>query len=334
MNVNNECKPCRQINNFYFQKKENEEGCTPECDFDNGFGLYYYYIYINNTLQENQYCEKCMNIDNKNGDAGYFLKNDTCEPSCGMGYIVKDVDKHICEFCKEKYIQKYDKCLDYCPPNSRELINNICSFCNDNEYFYPKEKKCVSQCEKNQTHSIEYFNEDNIPFTYKQCNDCEEGFIVIDNNCTNCSGKNYLYNNKSCYRCFCGNDKFNCFNNSNQCDCFSSNNYYGYSCEFYSEVNINDKTLKIISLNDRLIKTSSNYFTYELKANIQLPENPIFLWKFYLNNSEITGDQKYKDVFLTSNNEEIFGINKKMFENEYNTKFNISLFIISKEKIK
>ena len=313
-----ECKLCDDNDTYY-----DNGNCVNKCNENNGYGVYKDIAIINKTYNETvNYCEKCKTIDPKN--KGYFLKNGTCEKSCGSGYYIDNQDLHICKACgtEEFYVEKIEKCLKDCPKGTRETSDKICTYCQDFEYYYENgdEKKCLSECNQ----IILYKNENNI--SYNECIFCSDNEIFNENKCINCSGNNYLSSNNKCYRCFCGGE-FNCSNSSSQCNCLNSLNYYGYSCEFYSEKNINEKDMKIISITNRLIKTNQNFFTYILQNNKTLSNIYSFSWKLYLNNKEITGTEEYKNCFITSANESFFGINKNLFEDNNNKNFTLSLDI-------
>ena len=317
------CLLCNETSTEFIYYENGE--CVKECNKKEGYG--FYYKYYNYDYQINiTYCELCV-------QQNLFLKDDYCTSDCGEGYYIEDGEKGICTPCKkdEKYVEKIDKCLKECPPNSRIIEKNICTFCKENEFYYQEEngdRKCLEKCERYQIVSTKNYSIDGYNYNYSECIDsCKEYEIVVDNKCIECSGSNYLSSNKLCYKCFCGNNTFDCHNSSSQCNCENSPHHYGYSCEFYSEKNMNDKNMKIISLNNRLIKTGKNFFTYELKNGKSLSNNYNFSWKLLLNDKEITGDEKYKECFITSTNETFFGINEKLFENKENKDFKLSLSI-------
>ena len=324
----NICKLCSGEKKYY--QKGN---CVEVCDNDKGYGYYFNIIEENNTNVT--YCEECYKT--KIGNNYLFLKDKQCSESCDSGYIITKGEMRICDNCSAPnyYIEKLEICNDECLPNTREDNDNICAFCTKDQYYYldGEKGKCMNQCDNNQKIAFKHYTNDTIQYDYKECINCKKGEILVNNDCIQCSGINYLSKDNICYNCFCGNKEINCYNSSSQCDCFNSSFYYGYSCEFYSITDINNKDMKIISLTNRLIKTSQNFFTYNFTKNITLPKNYYYSWTLYLNGSEIINNEEYKECFITSNNESIFGIDKKLFNNITNTtNLTLSLDIVTEEK--
>lgn len=109
---------------------------------------------------------------------------------------------------------------------------------------------------------------------------------------------------------------------------------YGYNCEFYSKENIESLDMYIISLNNRLIQTQKNYFTYNFTKKIEFFErNYYFEWKLFFDEEEITNNKIYQKFFATGTQESIFGINKELFDFaiENNKKVNLSLSINNRD---
>ena len=309
--------------NKYYQ----EGKCVNECNINDGYGFYYETNIIYN-FYNLKYCKRCLNISD-----GYFLRGNFCEVSCGSGYLIKDVDKHICKACglddeHKYYVNKIEECLENCPKGSRKVEENVCFYCDQGQYYYHNKSGDIQCLSKNKCDIIINHTQNNndIPYGFEECIICEDNEIIIGDKCFNCFiDNNYLYN-EICYKCFCAGN-FTCIGNTNQCNCEKENDthYYGYSCEFYSEENIIENDMKIISLNNRLIKTSQNFFTYEFKNGTKISDNYYFTWKLFINDVEI-GDEK-KEYFITSKNEQIFGINKEIFEDKEYKNFSISLEI-------
>ena len=321
VNQSNICELCNNTDNQYYQNGS----CVLNCTNDIGYG------FITQNLDEEniQYCTECFKNNILN-----FLDGEWCSKSCSNTKSIVD-SYGVCITCPTKYyVNKAEICMDECPDGSTLLEEvGICSFC-ENQFF--NKGSCISKCENNQifqpTNYINNTKPNNpINISYYKCIDCEPGQRVINNHCQNCTGSFYSFSNEQCYSCFCGdeNENFTCLNSTNQCDCSSSSHYYGYSCEFYSEKDINNKTMQIISINNKLIKTSQNYFTYKLMNNINITfsNKDIFEWKVFIDGKEITGDKEFKTYFITSTNEEIFGINKELFKKPYNKKIELSLKI-------
>ena len=329
VNISGSCKLCTDIEQIY----QNGE-CKNDCDII-GYGRFP--ITYNESGEDihSEYCTYCKNISNL-----YFQKNGSCSEGCGSGYIINDTINNICTSCendKKYYFDKEEVCIDQCPKGSRELSNHICSLCDTNDFYYEKGNDfgCRSECDyeiKKKSITI-----NNKELHYNECIFCGENEIVVNHTCRGCLNESdYLYKNKTCYKCFCGgNPPFSCYEGTNRCNCLDSHNYFGHNCEFYTEIDIKTKNLTIISLNNRLIKTSENYFSFHLINFTKLPDNHTFSWKFYLNGDEITNEtnyKNYKDIFITSPKERIFGINKRLFEDE-NNRFYLELYIMDNENI-
>ena len=323
VNENFDCHLCDNDIYLYYQDGE----CVKECDNEKGYG-FNTKIVLENIFHK--YCIKCSN-----DEYNTFLKGKDCTASCGENSLV-DKNK-VCKSCNARYyVEKAEICLNECPIGS-SLIDTTCSFCSEDKFYYNGE--CKSKCGQNQIYIDNYYNNNSDPtnpihINYKECIDCNSSQLPINNECRNCTEKFYSIHNEQCFECFCGNGQFNCINSNGQCDCSSSSNYYGYSCEFYSEKDIYTKPMKIISLNNRLIKTSQNYFTYSLNdSNTILSDRYNFEWKVYIDDIEITQNKKNKKFFITSTNEAVFGINKELFEKQYDKTINLSLSISYENKV-
>ena len=319
---NNECIQCNQKNQFY------EEGeCLNRCSEDKGYGKMTQIIYGKNKTNVT-YCMKCM----ENETFKYLdFNGEYCINDCGQNLVITSNVSQKCTLCNESfYVENAEICLDHCP-DGWSLKENSCVFCGD-RYYYNGE--CLSECKTNQySIDINYTNQINFKkIEYHKCEDCEPPNKVIDSKCRSCNESFYNTSDEQCYSCFCGAD-FYCKNSTSQCDCDSDPHFFGENCEFWTKNDKNQKIMKIVSLNNKLIKTSKNYFTYILTDNITLPNDYSFEWKVLLNGTEITGDKKYQNYFITSTNEAIFGINKELFEKPYNKTIELSLNIISNSKI-
>ena len=322
-----ECLLCTNISKYYQNGK-----CVGACD-KLGYGIFPITYEEKDRIIQTEYCTYCKNISEK-----YYVKDGLCSEGCGSGHIINDTSNNICQTCGDNesfYVEKLEICLDKCPKGSREILNHTCSFCGDNLFYYENGNDigCLSECNYEIQEEKVNINENTVR-TFNQCKFCDENQTVVNHKCRGCLDENnYLYKNFICYSCFCGgNPPFSCYEGTNRCNCLDSPNYYGYSCEFYSDIDIKTKNLTIISLNDRLIKTSENYFSFKLTNNEKLPENITYSWKFFLNGTDITNDKNYQDIFITSPNEKIFGINKRLFEEE-NNKFDLELYIMNKGDI-
>ena len=314
----NKCLLCNNTQKEYY-----EEGKCINTSCSNALGYgFNTQIFFNYNIT---YCMKC--IDNESLS---YLDGQNCSDSCGSNSLVTK-DK-ICSPCGNNYyIERAEICLEECPKGSFITNVNTCSFCEKGKYYYNKD--CISKCNPNQIIKTNYYNDTNnsISIEYQECSDCK--YKIDGDNCTECNG-NFYSSKEHCYECFCGGN-FDCQNLEGQCDCSNSPYYYGYSCEFISKDNIYEKEMKIVSTNNRLIKSSSNYFTYELREKTIPLKKCLFDWKIYLNGTEITGDGSDKKFFITAANEEVFGVNKELFDyvKDYDDKIGLSLNITcNKEK--
>ena len=319
VNITGTCQLCKDYNNNtpYYQ----EGKCKSKCDKE-GYAIYKILNEFNINIE---YCEYCRSI----GDKGWFIEEGNCVPVCSYGYFINDTENKLCDFCDNNtfYVQNNEMCMDKCPKGTRKTNNKTCIFCTKDEYYIEEnnEGKCLKYCNQEIRENIS-ISVGSTNYSYNECVYCNESQIVANDKCIDCSG--YLYNNSICYQCFCGHENFTCYNGSSQCDCFNSSHYYGYSCQFYSEEDINEKEMIIVSMNgNRLIKTGPNFFTYSFKDNTELSKDCSFNWKFYIDNKEVTEDKTFKEMFITSNNEAVFGINKNVFENNNYKDFSLSLEI-------
>ena len=331
INSKNSCVLCNEENNTFYLNGS----CVSECNETEGYGLYNK-VFKNeelNVIFNNSICQYCFEIH-------YFLRGNYCDISCGSGYLIRDLDNLTCKACgvdnePKYYVEKVENCYDYCPKGSREVEENVCRYCPEGQYYHNENGviQCLSKnkCDIIKNHTK---NSKDIPYGFQECIICKDDEIIIGDTCSNnCTNENYLYKNNICYKCFCAGN-FSCLEKSDQCNCENKNDthYYGYSCEFYSEVNIIEKEMKIISLNNRLIKTSQNFFTYKFKNGTKLSDNYTFTWRLFIDDKEIEDEKK--EYFITSKNEQMFGINKEVFEENKNKKISISLDIGNEEKAK
>lgn len=321
VNLTGSCQLCEDLKTTpYYQRGE----CKKKCDIE-GFA------FKNQELTKYNYnitiCENCSSFN-------WFIQEDECVSMCAAGYYISDINKRICESCEDKYyLQIAEKCVENCPKGSRKSDNN-CIFCTKDEFYIEKdgEGQCITDCNQ-EVNTIETSFE-KYYYSYNTCTFCNESQIFANGKCIECTG-GYLYNNEICYQCFCGHENFTCYEGTSQCDCSNSSNYYGYSCQFYSEDDINEQEMIIVSMNgNKLIKTGPNFFTYSLKNNIKLSQEYSFEWKLYIDNMEITGNNTFKEIFITSNKEAVFGIKKDIFENNNYKDFKISLYIYHNKNIK
>ena len=316
INISGKCERCFDNNNTpYYQDGE----CKSKCD-KKGYALLTKKLDKYN--KEIDYCENCTSLE-------MFIEEDRCVSKCSYGYYINDTVNQLCDFCGNNtfYVQNNEMCVDECPKGTRKADNKTCIFCTKDEYYIEEnnEGKCLKYCDQEIRENISA-SIGSTNYSYNECVYCNKSQIVANDKCIDCSG--YLYNNSICYQCFCGHENFTCYNGSSQCDCFNSSHYYGYSCQFYSEEDINEKEMIIVSMNgNRLIKTGPNFFTYSFKDNTELSKDCSFNWKFYIDNKEVTEDKTFKEMFITSNNEAVFGINKNVFENNNYKNFSLSLEI-------
>ena len=325
ININNaRCEYCE--NSTYYEKGK----CVSNCNNSEGYAIDK--DYINEKGKKINICKKCNEIDKSKI---IYITDGYCSNDCPPNYmIIIDSEINLCINCNDRYyfINDY-KCVDKCPTYSQIINNNTCSFCQE-DYFYDNDtNSCNEKCKDYQRNLTGIYNNTH-EYNYCENITCEGNMRIINGQCFNCSGNYYNPFQDKCYRCFCGgkpenDEQYECNQTTGQCNC--PKNYYGYNCEFCSIDRIGD--LKIISLNDRLIKTDKNFFTYEFIDNSTLSKNNYsFLWQLFFNETEITNNKKYKTYFITETNEEIFGINKEIFEEINNNIIYISLSIINKNK--
>ena len=169
--------------------------CVEQCNNEEGYGFYHKYIDKRedyNYILDITYCARCI-------EEKLFLKDQNCSSDCGEGFIIDDGHKGICNSCgkEKKYVEKIDKCLDKCPPNSRVVgNNNTCTFCLEKEFYYQdgdKDGKCLKKCESYQIINYTSYSIYDYTYNYSECIDsCEEHQIVVDNKCVGCDGNNYF----------------------------------------------------------------------------------------------------------------------------------------------
>lgn len=325
VDVDSVCTFCED--NYYY-----EEG---QCSFNScqsrGYGIEEITLNFEKVNKALNICILCKN--NTINENNIYLQNKYCTDNC-QGEYKKIAADNICVNCKESesffFINTQD-CMKNCPDKAKvDKVSMTCGFCPEDQFFYqsdqdPDDKQCLQQCKENQEPKEGTFKNIN----YKYCADlkCEDNQIFINGSCQDCSGQFYSPSNSSCYKCFCWSDKenkteYHC--NVANGQCFCPDKYYGYSCEFYSEEGNEEMT--IITLNNRLIKSSKNYFTHILSNKTTLSDEYDFTWKVFFNDIEISDNETYKKYFITALNEKIFGINKEIFDEKDNT-IHISLNI-------
>ena len=320
------CLFCEDKNNSYYQDKDGDIRCVSECDNDNGYGIDG--IILDDLNKSLNLCVRCM--DNKTKSNNVFLQDKECVKTCGeKGKFKKWGSNNKCLDCGDGFFFEYTQdCIEECPNITKKYDNDTCEFCPKEQIF--SNGKCLQNCEYNQTKlNISLYNE-----IFEYCLDikCDKNQKIINGECFNCTGQYYSPLEHSCYKCFCwseNNTDYHCNDATGQCNC--SPKYYGYSCEFY--IVEGNETMKIITLNNRLIKSSKNYFTYNLKDNTILSDEYSFRWEVFFDNNNISDNENYKKFFTTASNEKIFGINKEIFDEKGNNTIYISLNICKKEEI-
>ena len=276
-------------------------------------------IYKLQEKKEVQSCEQCH----------YFKQGEKCVYSCNKNYYENEKIK-ICNDCDKYFVENINKdCVDKCPEYTKIKNDNICQYC-ESSYFY--NNSCISDCG---TYGLTKVEDGNI----KYCKECTG--TIIDGKCVDkCENKFYQNSNNFCKLCLCGDGNCIPLENNYKCDCKEDKHSYGDFCEFYSEDEINEKILFINTLNNRLIQTKKNYFTYNFKnKGDKLGKNAIFDWKVFLKEKdkevkEVTNKKKYEKFFSTSTKESIFGINKDIFDYaiQKNKQIILSLSIIDNNK--
>ena len=322
-NIDNiSCEFC--VNNTFLENGK----CVNSCSINEGYGKDEIILEEKEIIKYEKLniCKFCK--DNKDIEKQY-VKDGYCSSICNPPYIIKNFDTNVCINCEEEnqyFFTNEQSCINECP-NYTQIINKTCSFCQENYYYDNDTNSCNAKCKDNQTTNIGIYIGRHNNYEYKYCENlnCSDNMHIINGKCSYCLGQYYSPFKDFCYKCFCGgnSDNYECNEKTGQCNC--SDPYYGCNCEFYSENRTGD--LKIISLNDRLIKTDKNYFTYKLGNNSILSNEYSFFWKLYFNDKEITNNKEHKKLFITETNETIFGINKEIFEEGGDNTIHIELTI-------
>ena len=298
--------------------KDNITDCSKECDNDKGYG--FEEIILEELNMKFDICTKCT--ENKTKSGKVFIQDNRCVKTCGEGGIYKKWgSNNKCIDCKNGtfFFEYTQDCTDSCPKaTKKDYDNRTCEFCPEGNVYYENGNVCNQDCWSNQTKSS--FNFDNKFYDYCEDIVCEGNKTIVNRKCIDCSGQYYNPFENSCYKCFCwseNNKKYECDDKTGECIC--PEKYYGYSCEFYFEEG--DDEMKITTLNNKLIKSSKNYFT----LNTTLSDEYNFIWQVFFDNENITDNEDYKKYFTTASNEKIFGINKEIFDEKGNKSIHISL---------
>ena len=308
--ISNQCDLCQD--NYIYENYNNEPKCVDKCT-NKEFGINS--IYLDNEKKYIKICSKCE----------YFNQDGICVVTCGERYYE---DNTNCKKCPEnKYFveNKNKSCYnEKCPINTVYINNNTCKYCEEN---YNKDNlTCVKDCSVYGLGKIEEKDNVNYCIDCKSINKIYNKGECIDNNI--CENNTYINKNNICKKCLCVNNK--CQKDKYECDCSGDKYSYGYNCEFYSKENIDKLDMYIISLNNKLIQTQKNYFTYNItKKKEFLERNYTFEWKLFFDEEEITNNKIYQKFFATGTNESVFGINKELFDFaiENNKNVNLSLSI-------
>ena len=314
-------------NNYYYEKGE----CKPNSCQLPGYGMEKVTLNFTNENKTLNVCILCK--DNTINKSNIYFQNKKCINKCEGDYkkIAKD---NICMNCidsKSYFFIDTQDCIDKCPDYTKSDSNaKTCEFCQENLYFY--DNQCFQQCRDNQTSHSDIYN-DKYKYNYCIDPDCGKNEKYINGSCF-CPDQFYSPTNLSCYKCLCWSDKdsnlnYTCNEANGQCYCLDK--YYGDSCEFYLVEG--NETMTITTINNRLIKSSKNYFTYILSDHITLSDEYNFMWEVFFNDRKISDEEKYKKYFTTASNEKIFGINKEIFDEKGDNTIYISLNIIKNEAI-
>ena len=325
ININNACIFCEN-NEFY---EEGYENCSNDYCRSYGYGIISKNFSFEGQKKTLNLCVSCIKY---NESGKIYLQDKYCTNNCEGEYkkIGKD---YICAKCNGSYpyfFEDTQNCTEKCPSKTKVDNNAMtCHFCPKDQFYSESDLdgvQCLQKCKENQEARSETYK--NI-INYNYCFDlkCPKNKIFINGSCQNCTGQFYSPSNNSCYKCFCWSEnneiEYHCNQTNGQCFC--PDKYYGYSCEFYFEEG--NEEMKIITLNNRLIKSSKNYFTYILSDHNTLQDKFNFIWKVYFNDIEISSNESFTKYFTTALNEKIFGINKEIFDERGNNSIHISLNI-------
>ena len=225
--INNEiyafCQKCKEIDRYYFKGKCIEKCFEKQVSDKNNICYYcheknstekYYedgkcvfqcdigYETINDNIS---FCKNCKN-------EGKFYQEGKCVPECKKGYeAINENNISFCKNCKNegKYYAHNNKCENSCEEYSLYYNdNNICYFCNETDYKFYEEGKCVSECTKgfgrNEELDICEFCHDKHPSMYYYNNTCIGkcpdyfGWEENDNICINCTNEKLLFKENKC----------------------------------------------------------------------------------------------------------------------------------------
>ncbi len=216
---------------------------------------------------EDHVCVHCKDNDT-------YFQDDRCIGLCDPDRKVNVQDK-VCESCFGNGVIYDGVCLDKCPDYTLKR-KGFCLKCVPGQYFY--EGKCLSNC-------FEPLVTDNLEGR-DYCRECHVGTRYVNGTCfPYCTAHFYEIEVGKCRRCFCANDEDICHNDTNQCICADPVHTYGYSCEFYSQEDINEKKMTIVSLNNMAIKSNTTFFSYKIKGRYEKLDRKIYFfeWKFFGN---------------------------------------------------
>ena len=188
----NNCYPI--CSNYYYFSGQNQYSCTDSCPPN-----------YNKLIEPKKKC-----IDDCKKENGYLYEyNNKCYSTCPVGKKLYDQEKKCLDACTEQQFEYYNMCFDNCPSGTHKLLDNrrICvNIIPDNYYLDNADdiyKKCYPTCKKCSQLGDE---------TNNQCNECIDGYQLINNQLTN--GKNciiacnyyYYFDENNQYQCTVSNE--------------------------------------------------------------------------------------------------------------------------------
>ena len=198
LDTDNNCKECKS---GYSKLIKNKNNCYENCEH------YYYfdddsnYVCLNENKCPSEYklinsTNKCIkNCKDDNIFNSEFEYNGGCYKNCPNDYYTKEDGTNVCK-CMTNIA-----CKD-CP--SENNVNNLCSTCNVDKFYYPKNEESsenLKNCYNKTTIPSNYIlSSGQYMKCYKSCQTCSEIGTDDDHKCKDClDGYIKLNNDNNCY---------------------------------------------------------------------------------------------------------------------------------------